>query len=74
MTRDEVARLLDELRPFRTLAIAGELLGAYVAKGGGSFALDKRAFQAAKDFGAAHRCDFRFDAAEGVGIFTKRNG
>jgi hypothetical protein len=70
MTRDEVSRLLEELRPFRTIAISGELLGAYVAKG--AFALDKRAFQAATDFGAAHRCDFRFDNAEGVGIFTKR--
>jgi len=72
MTRDEVSRLLDQLRPFRTIAISGELLGAYVAKGGASFALDKRAFQAATDFGAAHLCDFRFDTTEGVGIFTKR--
>jgi hypothetical protein len=72
MTRDEVARLLDELRPFRTLAIAGDLIGAHVADGGGSFDLDNRAFQAAKKFGATHQCDFRFDPAEGVGIFTKR--
>jgi len=72
MTRDEVARLLDELQPFRTLAIPGDLIGAYVADGGGSFALDNRAFRAAKKFGATHQCDFRFDPAEGVGIFTKR--
>jgi hypothetical protein len=72
MTRDEVARLLDDLRPFGTLAISGDLIGAHAADGGGGFALDSRAFQAAKKFGATHKCDFRFDPAEGVGIFTKR--
>ena len=72
MTRNEVGRLLDELTPFQTLAIPGDLLGAYVVEGGRSFALDRQAFQAAKKFGATHQCDFRFEPAEGVGIFTKR--
>jgi len=66
-----VAKVLDELRPYRTLAVESDLLGAHVAKDRRSFELDKRAFETAKKFGASHHCDFRFDPVEGAGIFTK---
>jgi len=42
-----------------------------VAKDRRSFELDKRAFEAAKKFGASNHCDFRFEPVEGTGIFTK---
>ncbi len=72
MTRNEVAQLLAELRPSKTLVISGRLLGAYVVKNSPGYTLDRRSLEAATEFGAQYNCNFRFDALVGAGVFTKR--
>ena len=72
MTKEDVAALLVKLRPTETLAVSGDLLGAFPSRATLLYALDPRARSNAERFGAMHNCSFDFDQFEGIGLFTKK--
>jgi hypothetical protein len=58
--------MLATLSPLKVLVVSGDLLGAYVANGVTGFLLDQRETEAARRFGEAYNCDFRFDPSSTV--------